>query len=314
MIELLQKIRAVAIGHAVGDALGVPVEFLKRYEIAHMPVTQMEGNGTYNMPKGSWSDDTSMAICALDALSKDKINFDKVMTNFCRWYYSGEYTPTGKVFDVGNSCAMAIERYFKQGLSWKECGVGEERDNGNGSLMRIYPFVLYTYVLKTNVKTKIEIIELACALTHSHPRSKIACGIYAFILWELLDNPTLSSVFIGLNKAKQYYYNEQEFSRYNRIFSENFAGLSDSQIKSTGYVVDTLEAVIWCLLNTKSYTECVLKAVNLGDDTDTVSAIAGSLAGALYGYEAIPLEWRESLLKREYIESICQKAFENLTE
>ena len=325
---MMNKIKAVVIGHAVGDALGVPVEFMTREELKKNPVTTMIGYGTYPVPKGAWSDDTSMSLCALDALGEGKINFDKVMVNFARWYYQDLFTPTGEMFDVGNTCSIAIERYMREQVSWRECGLTDERSNGNGSLMRIHPFALYTYFLDTNVKTKIEIIELASGLTHAHPRSKMACGIYAFVLWELLDDArkfgNKETVRRGLRKARKYYACNPEFKHFSyklcrpiadcdHIWEvEGFHRATEEDIVSDGYVVNSLEAAIWCLYHTWTYKDCVLKAVNLGDDTDTIAAIAGGLAGAMYGYDAIPEEWRKALLKREYIEDLCEKAFSNL--
>lgn len=311
--EMLYKIKSVVIGHAIGDALGVPVEFMSREELKEKPVVDMQGYGTFPVPKGAWSDDTSMSICALDAFDEGKLNFDKVMLNFARWYYQDAFTPTGEMFDIGNTCIMAIERYMKENMSWRECGLCDEYSNGNGSLMRIHPFVLYTYLLDTNIKTKVEIIELASALTHAHPRSKIACGIYAFVLWELLDNAQngcgKEAVRTGLKNAKNYYQGQVEFelhfAKLYQIADSN--SMTEEDINSDGYVVHTLEAAIWCLLNTDSYKECVLKAVNVGDDTDTTAAIAGGLAGAMYGYDYIPKTWRETLIKREYIEGLCEE-------
>lgn len=313
MGDFLYKAKSVIIGHAVGDALGVPVEFEDREVLDKNPVTDMREYGTYNMPKGSWSDDTSMSLCALETLTNDKINFNAVMSNFVRWYRNGEFTPTGVVFDIGGTCVYAINNYFLERKSWRDCGRSDDYSNGNGSLMRIHPFVLYTYALNADVKTQIELIELASSLTHAHERSKKACGIYAFILWELLSEPTKNSVAAGLEKAKIFYADSPEITYYQRLFGFADSGKTETigreSIKSDGYVVSTFEAAVWCLLTTDSYKECVLKAVNLGDDTDTVAAIAGGLAGALYGYDSIPEEWRQSLLKREYIEELCEKAF-----
>ena len=173
--------------------------------------------------------------------------------------------------------------------------------------MRIYPFVLYLMDKGFSVEKKLEIIHTASALTHAHMRSKIGCGIYAFVLWELLQNADKTSVLLGLHKAQTYYSKEEELSYYERLFAVNFAQTDRSEIQSSGYVVHTLEAAIWCLLTTDNYRDCVLKAVNLGLDTDTVGAVAGSLAGGLYGYEGIPAKWREELLRREYIEELCER-------
>jgi ADP-ribosylglycohydrolase len=170
----------------------------------------------------------------------------------------------------------------------------------------MHPFVLYAYY--NGVEDEAEFINMivdASSLTHAHKCSIAGCVIYAYILRELLNNPEKSSVYKGIDHAQ---YVRSFGCYYERIFSGNLETLKREDINSGGYVVDSLEAAIWCLLTTNSYEECVLKAVNLGEDTDTVAAIAGSLAGALYGVDAIPASWMDKLRKKEYIEEMCNKA------
>lgn len=322
MQDLEYKIKSVVIGHAIGDALGVPVEFASREELDGNPVTNMEGFGTYPYPAGSWSDDTSMSLATLDCLADGEINWDRIMENFGKWLEDGDYTPFGEAFDVGRTCLKAIIRYFTKNTKAIKSGGTDEHSNGNGSLMRIHPFTLFEYAKGT---FDLNIIHDASALTHAHERSKMACGIYSYVLWELLKKPEKSSIGVGVNKARRFYKDSTEFGIFEtmlfkrlcgigRNFSENFEEYrlpKRDEIKSGGYVVDSIEAAIWCLKTTSSYKECVLKAVNLGDDTDTVAAIAGGLAGALYGYETIPQEWLNTLIKRDYIVSMCEKAASN---
>lgn len=142
-------------------------------------------------------------------------------------------------------------------------------------------------------------------LTHAHPRSLIGCGIYYSVLMELLEQPDKKAVENGLAKAKAFYSQGPEFVHYRRLTESGFAALPEQEISSSGYVVATLEAAIWCLLNMESYSQCVLKAVNLGRDTDTVAAVAGGLAGALYGMDNIPAAWYSGLLQHEEIEKLC---------
>lgn len=305
-----EKIKAVMLGHAVADALGVPVEFMSRKELDRNPVVDMRGFGTYPVPKGSWSDDTSMAIATLDSLASGGVDFDDIMKGFSDWYFNDKYTPTGKLFDVGNVCATAINNYLSGIRPAERCGLNGVNSNGNGSVMRIHPFVLYAYVKDMPFDEWIDLVAMGGCLTHSHERSEIGCGIYSFILMELLMNPQIESVSVALNKAREYYLNYEEFSAYKRLFEPDFGTIERSEIRSSGYVVDSLEAAVWCLFTTDNYRDCVLKAVNLGEDTDTVAAIAGGLAAALYGYEAIPKEWLSTLLRREYIEELCHKAIE----
>ena len=174
--------------------------------------------------------------------------------------------------------------------------------------MRIHPILLYAYAKGLSIDEWGDLVAQCGCLTHAHERSEIGCGIFAFILMRLLENPDKESVYMALDEANEFYGSFAEFGHYSRLFDDGFENLNRSDIKSSGYVVDSLEAAVWCLLTTDNYRDCVLRAVNLGEDTDTVGAIAGGLAGALYGYEAIPEEWLSALLKREYLEEICERA------
>lgn len=300
-------IKSVILGHAVADALGVPVEFCTREELDANPVTDMRGFGTYPYPAGTWSDDTSMTLCALEAMCHDDWNLSMIMDNFVKWIDNGEFTPTGECFDVGITSSKAI-RAYSRGASVDECGLSGEFDNGNGSLMRINPFVLYASIVNVDYDFFREIIRNGSALTHAHERSILGCQIYGYVLAFLLTEQSKESIKMGIKEAYFDLKDATEISHYERIFQSNFEFLTRDEIKSSGYIVDTLEAALWCLLTTNDYKECVLKAVNLGGDTDTIAAIAGGLAGALYGYEAIPKEWLNTLAQREYIEEICERA------
>ena len=305
--EIYNTVKSVVFGHAVADALGVPAEFASREELDAAPVCEMEGFGTYPYPAGCWSDDTSMSLAALDSLATGKVDYDDIMEKFGAWYYRDEYTPTGELFDIGNTCTVAIENYFTHHIPALQCGPAHTASNGNGSLMRIHPFVLYSIIKGHSVDEMIAIVHDASALTHGHERSKVACGIYAFILTELIRSPDKESVYVGLKRAAEYYKGSPECKTYSRLLDPELASIPRSEIKSSGYVVDTLEAAVWCLLTTESYAECALAAVNLGSDTDTVAAIAGGLAGALYGLDAIPKDWLKTLTKQKYIDDICKK-------
>lgn len=311
MSDMQDVIKAAILGHATADALGVPVEFQSRSSLDAAPVTGLREYGTHMQPKGTWSDDTSMTLAAMDSLSAG-LNFEDVMERFCQWESSAKYTATDVVFDMGIATHEAI-RKFQNGISPLKCGGTDEYDNGNGSLMRIIPFALYAHYAmpEASIEEKLIMIHDASALTHGHLRSQIGCGIYAFVLWELIEHPEKSSVYSGLKKAEGFYAQHSQWAdelrRYERIFSEVFASLPVGEISSSGYVVLSLEAALWCLLNTESYRACVLKAVNLGSDTDTVGAIAGGLAGCLYGVDSIPKGWLSELRKYDQIITLCAK-------
>lgn len=310
MESCLHKIKSAILGHATGDALGVPVEFTTRSERKCEPVTGMMGYGTYPYPAGTWSDDTSMTIATLDSVICG-IDYEDMMKRFCLWFDEAKYTATGELFDIGIATRKSLMQYLLSNIPATDCGQKGDWDNGNGSLMRIIPVVLYLAFSEERNKTieeKISCIEKASSLTHGHPRSFVGCGIYAFILFELLQKPGKASVIKGLEKAREFYKNHSEFKYYEWIFEKDFQTLSEDNIIGNGYVVNCLAASLWCLITTDSYKDCVLKAVNLGDDTDTTAAVAGGLAGVLYGFDSIPMEWLDTLKRKDYIEDLCIEA------
>jgi len=315
-----EMVKSLIIGHTIGDALGVPVEFKPRHKLNENHVTNMQGYGTHNQPPGTWSDDTSMTLCLLESLSRlGRVDYDDIMNNFVSWMYRGEFTASGTVFDIGITIRRALVKYAPESKLIKKvpalrCGEYKENSNGNGSLMRIAPMALYLYSVNGNKLSwnDMEIVHNVSRLTHAHVRSLIACGIYVSIAMNLLDGYSLqNSISLGVLRACELYgrhtdYREELTSSYSRVLKiDSLPRLHDSEIKSTGYVVDTLEAVLWCLLNADNYCEAVLKAVNLGNDTDTVGAITGGLAGLAYGWKNIPPNWKAELKRFDYLESLC---------
>lgn len=306
------------MGLVVGDALGVPVQFYSRDEIANRAqgnVKGMEGFGTFRLPAGSWSDDSSMSLATLDSIKLNKgINLDDIMLRFAKWNEEGAYTPYGFSYDQGVTCRKAIDNYLRV-KDAESCGVTGEYANGNGALMRILPVCIFNILSGQDEKTAIKNVHDVTALTHNHLRSKICSGVYYFIAKRIIENERATEgelaglIQEGIDDAYAFYTNDMsnhaELAKLGRIFKiEEFKRLPAEAIKSTGYVIDTIEAAVWCLVTTDSLEACLLKAVNLGDDTDTVAAIAGGIAGLYYGYESIPQGWLEVIAKRDWLEEM----------
>lgn len=319
MSDKIQTIKSIIFGLAVADALGVPVEFCCRESLDRNPVTTMLDYGTHMQPIGTWSDDTSMTLATLDSL-RSGIDYEDIMRKFVSWYEDGKYTATGNRFDIGATAGQAILNYLIDECPALDCGCGYADSNGNGSLMRVSPMVLYLFYKNSSlpVTNKLKHIHSISALTHAHRRSMIGCGIYYFVLTELLSANQFNNItdyrqliYTGLNKAKSVYKNESELINYKRLLTSDIESIPRNAIKSSGYIVDTLEAAIWCVMTTDNYRDCVLKAVNLGEDTDTVAAVAGSLAGLIHGYNNIPQEWLEVLKKVDYLHEICEEVGNN---
>jgi len=291
------------LGLVLGDALGVPVEFKSRDELDRNPVKDMTGYGTNNQPPGTWSDDSSMTLVTLESLSKG-YNPEDIMKGFSRWAHEGYMTPYGKTFSIGKTTSTACRNY-KVNKDINKCGETSERSNGNGSLMRILPVsILFA---KDSTKTIIEKSFQISSLTHNHIRSKVACALYSLIVSDLLKGKNLYEALAYANRIITPYIPENEKIHFKRILNFELLQLNSAAVKSTGYVVDTLEASLWCLFNSSDYKEAVLKAVNLGGDTDTTAAVTGGLAGILFGLEHISSKWIKSLAKINNIEKLIDK-------
>lgn len=259
----MSLIRDIVYGVAVGDALGVPFEFLERDSFV---CRGMDGFGTHHQPAGTWSDDTSLTLATVDSLAEyPEINTADMRKKFNSWYQQGAYTVAG-LFDIGGTTARAL-------IQGKGCS--GERDNGNGSLMRILPLVA--------TKASDERIAEVSAITHAHIISCEVC-IQAVLAGRMLyqgASPQEVAQHFGINPLT-----------------------ARARIRSGGFVRDTFTAALWCLATTSSYKECVLQAVNLGSDTDTTAAVTGGFAGIVYGFQHIPSEWVNTLQGKALIDSI----------
>lgn len=308
MIVNGEKIKSGLIGVCVGDALGVPVEFSARAERIQSPVTSMLGYGTWDVPAGTWSDDSSLTFCLAECLCNG-FSLDDIARSFWRWYNEAYWTAHGNVFDVGRTTSVAIMNW-QQGSPPLEAGGKSENSNGNGSLMRILPMAFCHKRLDfTELISRTH--QVSC-VTHAHLRSQIACGIYISIAVCLLEGTdNLQAAYLqGLQQINKIYSQPEyasEISHFARVFTGNIAQLPIEEIRSSGYVVDTLEASLWCLLNSSSYAEAVLKAVNLGGDTDTTAAVTGGLAGVFYGMENIPQEWIQQIARKQDIIDLAMR-------
>ena len=290
------KIRDGIVGLTVGDALGVPVEFKSREYLTENPVTGMMGHGTYDQPKGTWSDDTSLTLATMQSIAeKNAIDLEDIMKEFVAYARQSKYCQYD-VFDYGNTTIEAIDR-FERGYPVGECGGRGEYDNGNGSLMRILPLAFIPGITYDE-------IESVSGLTHAHPKSKISCVLYVEIAKSMLerDFEIEEHIRMSCEKIRKHYGGEEDLREFQDIFEMDFHVAT-----GRSYVIKTLEAVLYCLLETENYRDAVLKAVNLGRDTDTVAAITGGLAGIYYGYDDIPEEWIGDIPQMDYVLNLCDE-------
>lgn len=295
------------MGLCVGDALGVPVEFTSRAERIKFPVTKMLGYGTWHQPPGTWSEDSALTFCLAESLCRG-YSLDAIAQSFWRWYKQAYWTPRGGIFGIGESTHAAIMR-INQGVPPLEAGGTSEMSNGNGSLMRILPMAYYHKTL--DFSELISRVHQVSCITHAHARSQMACGIYISIAIKLLQGYNLATAYSQGLQEIQAIYSEpkflEEIPHFAKVCSGEIASLPIEEINSGGYVIDTLEASLWCLLNSSSYAEAVLKAVNLGGHTDTTAAVTGGLAGIYYGIEGIPQLWVNQVARKQDIVNLARR-------
>lgn len=255
-------LRDAVWGAAVGDALGVPFEFLSR---GSFECDGMVGHGTHDMPAGTWSDDTAMMLATCDSIrEKGSIDVGDMLEKFRAWYRKGVYTPDGIVFDIGNTTADALRTGRGKSGKW---------DNGNGSLMRIAPLAF--------CDATDDEVRAVSAITHAHETSTEACVEFVHLLRVAAADPEV----------------------VHAALAEELSAVPRDEIRSGGFVLDTLRAAKWCFATTGDYASCVLEAVNLGSDTDTTACVAGALAGAAYGVDAIPEAWLGAMRGSDVLEA-----------
>lgn len=312
---LPSQLRAALLGLAVGDALGVPVEFESRARRKADPVVTMRAYGTHHQPAGTWSDDASLTFCLAETIAEG-YSVRKLAQNSCRWYYDNFWTPHGRVFDIGITTREALYRFKTNPEGTPLAGGTDEYSNGNGALMRILPLAFYQPDMP--LESRFRLIFDASAITHGHIRSAVACFLYLEMARHLRAGHTPAEAYARLCAAapaqlQQLNVPAREVEQFAYILTGNLADLPKQIIRSGGYVMHTLEAALWCLLRYDTYAETVLAAVNLGDDTDTTGAVTGGLAGLYYGEAAIPPEWLAVLARRADIEDLAARMANKLS-
>lgn len=307
-------VHSALIGLAVADALGVPVEFRSRAELTADPVTGMRAYGTYNQPAGTWSDDSSMAFCIAESIAKG-YDLKDVAQNFVNWKYANYWCPHGELFDIGNQTSSAISRLRNMLVSGRAEELGnlysdDPMDNGNGSLMRCIPLL---FLIKGEaIDEQFRLVKEVSALTHGHIRSAIACLLYLLIAGHIVNGQEKKAAYQTACQQVKVWMKDRNIAEAEKVvFAKVLSGEihleSAENIESSGYVMHSLEASLWCFLKYGDYTSAVLAAVNLGRDTDTTAAITGGLAGLYYGLDLIPEDWINTIARLEDIYELADR-------
>jgi len=307
------NIKGAFIGLAMGDALGVPREFWSREQMLQLPMTSLEdAKYPHYQDAGTFSDDTSLSMCLAQAIC-DGFSIERLAQYMLDWYQHGFWAADTRLFDIGNITESALIKLGNGESPYKSGGI-RGYDNGNGSLMRILPFVFYGFNM--TFEQRVQLLTEISGITHRHIRSVLSCIYFEIYARELLLTKDKLKAYVNANEifsayAQQKAYDD-ELEYFERILKGDLHLLSVEAIHSSGYVIYTLEAALWCFFTTNNYTDAVLLAVNLGGDTDTTASVTGGLAGIYYGSESIPLKWLHYLKKRTAILELSQTFYQTI--
>ena len=301
----MKNVKASIYGYIVGDAVGLPLKNKKRKDLLKKPVNEMLSMTGYN-DIGYWSINTSFVIATLDSIIENniKINYTDIMRKYIDITNTNKYLSNDSFNkEIDKNIITCLDK-FKDNNIPTSCGNKTYEDNDNKALARMLPIVLYCYYKKVKEDDIYNLVKKYSSLTHAHQLSIMASYIYVRYMLAILkgkDKNTAYNVlkYIDYNK----YFRKEIISEYSRIIN-NISDLELSEINSTDNVVDTIEAILWIIVNTNSYKQAIIGAINLGGDTNTISALVGSIAAIIYGVDDIPSKWIDNIKKKDYINNL----------
>ena len=304
-VDARSRFRGCLVGLAVGDALGTTLEF--RPLGSFTPIDDMVGGGPFGLDPGQWTDDTSMALClAASLIESEGFDPSDQMRRYVRWWREGYMSSTGRCFDIGITTSRALSRFVDTGEPYS--GPTDAMSAGNGSLMRLAPVPMY---FAGDPAEAIARSADSSSTTHGADEAVDACRYFAGLLVGALRGVGKDELLSPLYCPVEGYWERNPLSpKVTAVAGGSFKHKDPPEIRGTGYVVDTLEAVLWAFHHTGDFREGAVRVVNLGDDADTTGAIYGQLAGAYYGADSIPAEWRRRLAMRAEIQSLADSLFE----
>ena len=322
MSKFNEKYKGLLIGLAVGDALGVPFEFSIPEELENESFEFMKGFGTYNQPKGTFSDDTSLNLCTIESLIKNYNQYETALL-FIKWKDESYWTASNTVFDIGETTEIALTN-IKNGIPISNAAIKNESSCGNGALMRILPLVFYCENL--SLDEIYQLVEKFASITHGHIRSHMACFYLVLYVHRLLgfksgpkENGSQNKklCFAKVSKEVEDFFDMREkFKNEKKHFERLFNTLPNKLIdlQNTGYVIHSLEVVLSSFLKYNRYETIVVSTIKLGGDTDTNACIVGGLAGLFYGINNIPKKWRDELIRKDDLINLATKWEKSLTK
>ena len=306
---------ASVIGAAVGDAMGLPYEFLSREETRRVYIPYMiGGDNSFTsgwrtlIPSGAWSDDTSMILATMKAISdrQGEIDNQLIMSYYVDWWTKAQFCSWDRAFGIGGIISKSLKR-FQNGTEPLECGGKELMDNGNGSLMRILPFSLLAIFRNMSIEESTRLVCNGSSLTHAHEISCAGCCIFTEFLRQIVLGENKNNALQAVRDTDfSRFFGVPTLQEYDMVLKQPYETWNENNIKETGYVADTLNGALFSIMNSDSYENAINTAIKLGGDTDTVACVTGALAGTIYGYSSIPEKWTVNLRKFNMLRNIAR--------
>jgi ADP-ribosyl-[dinitrogen reductase] hydrolase len=296
----LSRSQGCLLGLAIGDALGAPVEF--SLPGTFEPVNGYRAGGVFDLEAGQWTDDSSMALCLAESLLEHRdLDLADQLERYWRWYRHGENSSNGRCFDIGNGTRSALERWRRDG----EVEAGGPESLGNGALMRLAPVPIFWQHNPALAGVKAA---LSARTTHGHPLALASAAWFGELLARALEGGSRDELLAP------WWEGSAAGDRDGELKAIAHGSWRHSEIEASGHALRSLEAALWAFGSTESFEDCVLAAVNLGDDADTVGAIAGQLAGAHYGLEGIPEPFINGLQQPERFIDLADRLWHIILE
>lgn len=305
----------------LGDVMGTPAQFILRANLKESlkqaPISELILNANTTIPFGAWSDDSSMTLCTMKSITdKQTINIENMSEYFLMWLYNAYLTPFDKTFDVGRTTYEALNN-FKNNHKMPS-GLSNLYSNGNGSLMRILPVSIYCYIKNLSHKETFDIVKNVSSITHAHPISILGCYIYTLVIFDILDKKQKNEIIANLSKI----YNSKAIpddykewlNKYDTVLDGSIVTQNADNLDTSGYVKGTLEVALWGFYNTKSVEDCIFRIIELGEDTDTNSAVGAGLSGLYYGLrgKVAPHYWTDKIINKKNVLNIIDEYIEVL--
>lgn len=296
----INRQRGALMGLAVGDAMGACVEFSSPGSFE--PVTCYRAGGPFDLAAGEWTDDTSMALALADSLAHGW-DLNDQGRRYLAWWHTGAYSVTGRCFDIGGTTASGLMAFATHGDATQS---GSPAGQGNGSIMRLSPIsIRYSHLLATQPAHLAELADASSAVTHAAPECRYAARILATILAGLIEGLPREQVLNPNGVLLTPLLTDADIPlSILEVANGSYSNRQPPVIRGTGHVVKSLEAALWAFETAPDFSTAILRAVNLGEDSDTTGAIAGQLAGAYFGETGIPPDWLDGLARKDMLESV----------